>query len=77
MPDKYVATTPITFPFTSSERPVPRSGLSTAATFRNHLIEIGSRRQGAGSPLVVDMVQRIGLLAFLCGVISGGGRGGA
>ena len=43
VPDKYVATTPITFPFTSSERPVPRSGLSTAATFRNHLIEIGSR----------------------------------
>ena len=43
VPDKYVATTPITFLFTSSERPVPRSGLSTAATFRNHLIEIGSR----------------------------------
>jgi hypothetical protein len=26
-------------------------------------------------PLVVDMVQRFGLLAFLCGVISRGGRG--
>jgi hypothetical protein len=26
-------------------------------------------------PLVVDMVQRSGLLAFLCGVISRGGRG--
>ena len=26
-------------------------------------------------PSVVDMVQRFGLLAFLCGVISRGGRG--
>ena len=26
-------------------------------------------------PLVVDMVQRFGLLAFLCGVISRGSRG--
>ncbi len=56
VPDKYVATTPITFPFTSSERPVPRSGLSTAATFRNHLIEIGSRL----SLPVMDLKRRHG-----------------
>jgi hypothetical protein len=30
---------------------------------------------GGREPLVVDMVQRFGLLAFLCGVISRGGRG--
>jgi hypothetical protein len=32
---------------------------------------------GGGESLVADMVQRFGLAAFVCGVISGGGRGGA
>src|SRR6516165_9121419 len=32
---------------------------------------------GGKESLVADMVQRFGLAAFLCGVIGGGGRGGA